>query len=253
MKFYDLSKEQRQRLVQTITNDITADIKAGDISHVRKYASDTDTYIRKNTYLVISRIYKNNETLREKIIGLLDSLYKNSDEKIRQTVAYTLGEIGKVDAGAVLGLLEIALHDEHHKVKNGVIGALKQMCEKNPQPTLAFASRLINHDDPKVRREIIHGIELHGRAHPEDVLPLLRQVQNDKSKLVTKMVIHVIGQISYKKGCLAKVIAELKAWDNRELVEKALEEIIEVHKSYAKFSALTVAEAKAYIRANFEL
>lgn len=253
MKFYDLPKNQRQKLVEKITAEILSDIKTGRDSNIKKYAADSDTYIRKTAYLALGKLYKDDISLRQNILALLAKLYESNDEKIRQTVAYTLGEIGKIDADAVLNLLEKALHDKHHKVRNGVIGALKQMCQKNPQPTLTFAEKIIDHDDPKVRREIVHGIELHGRTHPEDVLPLLRQAQHDKSKLVQKMLIHVIGQISYKKGCLEKVVAELKTWDNKELVQKAVDEIIDVHKSYAKFSAMSAGEAEKYIQANFAL
>jgi HEAT repeat protein len=101
---------------------------------------------------------------------------------------------------------EKALKDEHHSVRNAVIGALKQMGQKNPEPTFNFAKKHLKDDDPKIRREIVHGIELRGRTHPEEVLPLLEELQNEKVKEVRKMVIHVIGQISYKKGCLEKVI-----------------------------------------------
>ena len=252
MSFYDLPKAKQLKLVEQIESEIFADLQTGNDSYLLKYVGDSDTYIRKTAYLKIAKIYKNDQPLRSNIISRLKAMYDNDDERIRQTVAYTLGEIGKVDAPAVLTLLERALHDSHHKVRNGVIGALKQMCQKNPKPTLQFAASIINHDDPKVRREIVHGIELHGRTHPEDVLPLLHSMQHDPSRAVVKMVIHVLGQISYKKGCLEKVIAELKTWDNHELVQKALDEIIAVHRNYAKFSAMTVADAKAYIKANFD-
>lgn len=51
-------------------------------------------------------------------------------------------------------------------------------------------------------------------------------------------------QISYKNGCLEKVVSALKTWENRELVEKALKEILEVHKRYAKFSAKSYNEER---------
>jgi hypothetical protein len=59
----------------------------------------------------------------------------------------------------------------------------------------------------------------------------------------------VIGQIAYKKGCLAIVITELKTWENKKLVGDAIEEIIDVHHRYKNFSALTQEEAIAYISA----
>ena len=96
-------------------------------------------------------------------------------------------------------------------------------------------------------REICHGIELRGRTHPQDILPLLKELQHDTTARVRNTLIHVIGQISYKKDCLAKVIADLKDWENKELVTKAIEEIIDVHERYKDFAVLTSDEAKKYI------
>ena len=45
---------------------------------------------------------------------------------------------------------------------------------------------------------------------PEEILPLLTEVQSDPDKDVRRMVIHVVGLISYKKGCLEKVVLALK-------------------------------------------
>jgi hypothetical protein len=61
----------------------------------------------------------------------------------------------------------------------------------------------------------------------------------------------VLGQISYKKGCIEKVIAHLKTWNNQILVEKALEKIIDVHKRYSKFSDKSPEEVQEYIRKEF--
>lgn len=88
------------------------------------------------------------------------------------------------------------------------------MGQKNPEPTFDFARKHLKDDDPKIRREIVHGIELRGRTHPEDVLPLLEELQDEEVKEVRNMVIHVIGQISYKKGCLEKVVDALNGWRN---------------------------------------
>jgi len=160
---------------------------------------------------------------------------------------YALGEIGKTDADKIVTMLEEALDDAHHSVRNAVIGALKQMGEKNPKPTLEFARRFLHHPDPEIRREIIHGIELRGRTHPEEVLPLLAEVQHDQNRRVQKTIVHVLSQISYKKSCLETVIAALKNWNNKELVERALQEILAVHKRYEKFSAKSYDEACDYV------
>jgi HEAT repeat protein len=141
---------------------------------------------------------------------------------------------------------EKALKDEHHSVRNAVIGAFKQMGQKNPEPTFDFARKHLKDDDPKIRREIVHGIELRGRTHPEDVLPLLEELQDEEVKEVRNMVIHVIGQISYKKGCLEKVVDALNGWRNMGVCEAA-EEILKVHKRY-RFAARSPEYAEDYIK-----
>jgi hypothetical protein len=58
----------------------------------------------------------------------------------------------------------------------------------------------------------------------------------------------VLGQISYKKNCLAIVMDEIRTWENTELVAKAVDEIIDVHYRYRNFAALTQEEAIAYVK-----
>ena len=117
-------------------------------------------------------------------------------------------------------------------------------------PVLQWAKKYLNHPDKEIRREICHGIELRGRAHPEDILPLLEELQQDPTARVRNTLVHVLGQISYKKDCLAKVIGHLKKWKNKNLVEKALVEIIDVHARYKDFAFLSQGEAKKYIEDN---
>lgn len=253
MGFYDLSKEERKKLVNEIKDSIKMDLEHCNFKNIRKYASNEDTYIRKYTYLSIGKLYRDREDLRDCILTVLKELFEDRDEKVRQTVVYALGEIGKIDAESVFEMLDRALNDEHHSVRNAVIGALKQMGEKNPVPTLKYAKKFLHHPDPKVRREIIHGIELRGRTHPEDILPLLAELQNDPDRNVKKTIVHVLAQISYKEGCLEKVVSALKKWENKELVERAIKEILEVHKRYEKFSAKSFEGAKEYIREQMKI
>lgn len=250
MGYYDNSKEERKRITDHMEKLIFDDYEKGSYENIIMFSSDKDTYIRKIGYLATGKLYKNNSSLRENILGILDEFLKDENEYIRQTVVYSLGEIGKVDADQVFGLLENALYDEHHSVRNAVIGALKQMGKINPEPTLEFARKFYNHEDPEVRRQIIHGIELRGRTHPEDVLPILYDVQNEKNPRIRNMVIHVLGQISYQEGCLEKVIEAIKDWENEKLVYDTIKEILEVHKRYEKFSAKSPEEAKEYIEKN---
>ncbi len=64
-------------------------------------------------------------------------------------------------------------------------------------------------------------------------------------------LIHVLGQIAYKKGCLATVIQDLKTWENKEIVKEAIDEIIDVHDRYKNFAVLTQKEAIDYIEKNY--
>jgi HEAT repeat protein len=251
MGYYDLSKEQRIQFADKIKKAVELDLSSNACKNIQKYSADKDTYIRKNVYLVMGKLYRDDIRQRKNILTSVEVMYKNDDEKIRQTAVYACGEIGKTDFDPISKILGDALSDDHHSVRNAAIGALKQLGEKNPKSTLKFAKKYLHHPDPGIRHGIIHGIELRGRTHPEEILPLLAELQNDKDKKITKMIIHVLGQISYKKGCIEKVIAHLKTWNNQILVEKALGEIIDVHKRYSKFSHQSPEEARKIIRKEF--
>ncbi len=251
MGFYDLSELEREKLVKKVEQEIHEDLLKNSQKNVIKYFSNEDTYIRKTAYFAISRVYFSESTLTSQIITTLTELFQNRNEAVRQTVVNALGEIGKKDAQKALPIYEKAMIDEAHEVRNAVIGSLKKMGEKNPQPVLEFSKKFLQNPDPEIRRQAVHGIELRGRTHPEDILPLLEQLQHEQNKRVRETVIHVLGQISYKKGCLERVIAALKTWKNKGLVNSALAEILETHKSYEKFSTKSLKEAEEYIKKNF--
>jgi HEAT repeat protein len=256
MGFYDLKKPERQKIIKKIEHETLiaildlssqSDNESNRVPEIiLNYSSDSDTYIRKNVYASIAKIYFAHTNLRETILKLLDHMLNDINEKVRQTSVYALGEIGKKDADSIMIFLERALKDKHPSVRNGIIGAMKQMGQKNPKPTFKFARKHLHDDDPQIRRIIIHGIELRGRDYPEEVLPLLEVLQNEEVIPVRNMIIHVLGQISYKKGCLEKVIESLNSWKNRELVLDASKEILNVHLRY-KFASRTPEDAEDYI------
>ncbi|MDI6644400.1 MAG: HEAT repeat domain-containing protein [Methanobacteriaceae archaeon] len=253
MGFYDYSKEKRKKIVQEMENNIKNEIEKSSLletSSLLKYSSDEDIYIRKNAYLIVGRLYNSIVDLRHNILHILKLMYQLEDLKIKQTVIYAWAEIGKNDFDKIINNMENALKEGNPKLGNSIIGALKKLGEKNPSPTLKFAKKYINDPNPEIRRQIIHGIELRGRTQPEDILPLLEEVENEENKRVRDMIIHVIGQISYKKGCLEKVIFTLKHWKNKKLVDDALYEILDVHKRY-KFSYHSYRTAEQYIRKEF--
>ena len=246
--FYGLSKPERDQLIKEIRQAVLADMTNGESAGLQRYASDEDTYIRKNAYQGLGLIYKENKELRENIFKAIDKLIAHPDEKIRQTMVFALGEIGKSDSSEkVLPYIETGMKDAHHSVRNAAVGSLKTLGQKKPEPVLRFAKKHIYDADPEARRIAVHGSELWGRTHPEDVMPLLQELQNDTDRRVRSMVIHVAGQISYKKGCLTKVLTQLKTWENTDIVKDICAEVIEVHKRYDRFSELSAAEAEGMI------
>ena len=252
MTFYELSKQERTALVVKISDELIIDLKTtGQTEKADSYFSDEDTYIRKSAYLSVGRIYFTNKELQSNITKTLDGLLQHPDFRVRQSVINAAGEIGKKDFAAVQHLFDKGLFDKHHSPRNAVIGSIKKMGEVNPVPVLKWAAKYLHHEDKEIRREICHGIELRGRKYPGDILPLLRELQFDKTTRVRNTLVHVIGQIAYKKGCLATTISHLKTWENKELVAAALEEIVDVHERYRNFSALTQEEARAYISKQF--
>ncbi|HEV2831596.1 MAG TPA: HEAT repeat domain-containing protein [Hanamia sp.] len=247
MPFYSLSKQERTEAVAKISDSIKEDLNKNRLQNIISFFSDEDTYIRKAGYLSVGKIYFLNEKLQPQIIHTLETLLQNDDFKIRQTVINAAGEIGKADFENVPHFFDKGLFDKHHSVRNAVIGSLKKMGDVNPVLVLKWAKLYLHHSDKEIRREICHGIELRGRKHPQDILPLLKELQFDKTARVRNTLVHVLGQISYKKGCLETLIKELLTWENKQLVTDALEEIIDVHYRYRNFSALTQEEAREYI------
>lgn len=251
MSFYDLGKKERVQLVEKITQLIEDDFQKKLDTNIIFYFSDEDTYVRKSAYIAVGRIYKLAKTDKKSILKKLADLLESKNEKVRQTAINAAGEIGILDFASIEKMMHKGLFDAHHSVRNAVIGSIKKMGEKNPEPVLAFAKIYLHHPDKEIRREICHGIELRGRKYPQDILPLLKELQFDKTSRVANTLIHVLGQISYKKGCLQTVISELKTWQNKELVSKAIDEIIDVHERYKNFACLSQKHAIDYIQKNF--
>lgn len=252
MAFYDLSKQERNQLVEQINQEIADDLLHGQTEHILRYFSDDDTYIRKTGYLAIGKIFYAQPHLQTVIFSVLKGLMQSEDELIRQTVINAAGEIGKFHFDKIQNFMDTGLFDDHHRVRNAVIGSIKKMSEKNPIPVLGWAKSYLKHPDKEIRREICHGVELRGRTHPQDVLPLLKELEFDDTRRVSDTLVHVLGQIAYKNGCLKTVVAHLNTWENKPLVEKALDEIVDVHRRYKKFAVLSQQEAINYIDANYK-
>ncbi len=246
MSFYNLAKDERAKKVQEIHLSLLDLIKKGSPKRL-PFFTDEDTYIRKAAYLSIGKIFNQHPNLREEITSVLQGALLSKNDYVRQTTINAAGEIGMKHFETVESFFDKGLLDDHHSVRNAVIGSIKKMGEKNPVPVLEWAKKYLHHPDKEIRREICHGIELRGRTHPEDILPLLKELQHDSTARVRNTLIHVIGQISYKKGCLAKAIEHIREWENKDLITEAVVEIIDVHDRYKDFAALTQDEAKRYI------
>ena len=252
MAFYDLTKEERLELVEQLTNQILSNLQDNSTEEIIDYFSDEDTYIRKNAYLVIGKLFYQHKFLQNNILSSLKLLLKYENEKVRQTTVNAAGEIGKFHFNKVQYFFDTGLFDEHHSVRNAVIGSIKKMSEKNPELILAWAKPYLKHPDKEIRREICHGIELRGRTHPQDILPLLQELEFDETKRVSKTLVHVLGQIAYKNGCLKTVVEALNQWKNKALVQEALDEIVDVHERYKKFAVLSQQEAIDYIDKHYK-
>lgn len=250
MAFYDLSKEQRKQFVEELQEVVRAELKQSSQKRALAFFGDEDTYVRKAAYTVVGRIWMAEPPLHVALLHLLEQAFGSPDFRQRQTAINAAGEIGKTDFATVQHFFDKGLFDAHHSPRNAVIGSVKKMGEVNPTPVLAWARNWLHHPDKEVRREICHGIELRGRKHPADILPLLQELEDDRTARVRNTLVHVLGQIAYKKGCLSVVVAHLRGWKNRELVDAALEEIIDVHDRYRNFAILTQEQARAYIAAN---
>lgn len=251
MQFYDLTKEKRLELVEKINIAIAHDLSFDKMNAITEYFSDEDTYIRKTGYLAIGKIYTKPE-LQFKTLSTLKILLNSDTDKVRQTVVNAAGEIGKSHFDKVQEIFDIGLIDKHHSVRNAVIGSVKKMGKYNPKPILTWAKTYLKHPDKEIRREICHGIELRGRTHPQDILPLLKELEFDETKRVSDTLIHVLGQIAYKKGCLKTVVAHLRTWQNKKLVENAFDEIVDVHNRYKSFAFLTQEQAINYIDTHYK-
>jgi len=251
MKNSVLAGQEKKRIIAEIEGVVKNYDESAKIENIRKYSTAANEAVRRCLYLYLGKLYRENPDLREKILKLIKKLLWDDSEHVRGTAVYALGEIELTETELTYELYETALNDKYQAVKDAIIEVLQKKVEKDPVSTLQFARRFLYHSNPRIRRGIIHGIEPRGRTHPEDILPFLEEFQDDPDKKLRGTILYVLGEISYKKGCLEKVAAALKRWTNRELVFKALKEILEVHKRYEKFSAKSFKETKEYLEKEF--
>lgn len=251
MGYYDLSKQERITFKAEVASELLSTLQASASPLSLPHISDSDTYVRKVMYQAIADVYKSDVALRKKTIDLVNRAFMSSDQLVRQTATNAMGEIGIYEPGAVGDFFDRASEDESPKVRNAVIGSLKKIGQKHPETVIDFAKRNVNNPHEEVRRIAMHGLELRGRTYPEDILPTLKLFQKESKARLKKMLVHVVGQSSYKKGCLEVVLAELKTW-NHDTTTVALKEIYAVHVYYADFSHYNSEEARRMILSEFQ-
>ncbi|HEX9805079.1 MAG TPA: HEAT repeat domain-containing protein, partial [Candidatus Dojkabacteria bacterium] len=121
----------------------------------------------------------------------------------------------------------------------------------HPKYVIDLAKKYYNHENVEVRRIVIHGLELRGRTHPEDILDTLELAQFDSKSRIRNMVEHVLIQISYKKGSLGKVLNHIKNWQNKELIQKTVNSIMQKHIIDEHFTYYSPKEALKVIQKIF--
>ena len=92
MSYYDLSKVERTNVVAEMSALIHSEILSNKHRNIYNYFDDPDTYIRRNAYLIIGKIFYEKTHLQYYIIHLLEVLLKEESHYIRQTVLNTAGE-----------------------------------------------------------------------------------------------------------------------------------------------------------------
>ncbi len=84
MGFYDLSIENRRKLVLKIEREVARDLEAEEVGRVVRYASSSDTYVRRSLYFVLGRLYRDRAETRSSIWRTLEKLSEHADEQVRQ-------------------------------------------------------------------------------------------------------------------------------------------------------------------------
>ena len=70
MAFYDLTKEERMALVETMTDKILISLQNNSRQGIIAYFSNEDTYIRKNAYLSIGKLFYKYKFLQNQIFSI---------------------------------------------------------------------------------------------------------------------------------------------------------------------------------------
>jgi hypothetical protein len=105
MKISELPKEAKDKFLEVLRTEIELDLAKGTVDNIRKYASDTDEFVRKNTYIILGKYFSTQIQLRDKVYFAVDQLLRDTNSQIRQTAVLAFSEMMKFDPKKTIGLL----------------------------------------------------------------------------------------------------------------------------------------------------
>ena len=105
VKLSELPKEARDKFLEVLRAEIELDLAKGTYDNIRRYASDTDEFVRKNTYIILGKIYSTHFDLKDKVYFAVDKLVKDTNSQIRHTAVQAVGELMKLDPRKAVGLI----------------------------------------------------------------------------------------------------------------------------------------------------
>lgn len=105
MKFSDLPKEARDKFLEVLRLDIERDLTEGTDRSIQRYASSTDEFVRRNTYLILGKLYSTHFDLKDKVYFTVDKLLKDANNQVRETAVMTFGELMRLDPRKAVGLV----------------------------------------------------------------------------------------------------------------------------------------------------
>lgn len=79
--FYDLSKEEREKLVKEIRQALEHDLRSVISKSILKYAAVSDIYTWKNIYNILGCLYRDRKDIIESILSILNALFANKTKK----------------------------------------------------------------------------------------------------------------------------------------------------------------------------
>lgn len=232
IRFKELAKEEQTKMKREITEAIELAIAYDDATRVLAYFDHEDPDIRRAACHAVGRLYRHtreDRPKREMLLLLLERLYGNLSDRVREVTICACAEIASRNFSVVEPLLVRGMHDRSRTVREAVTHSLRAVSRKNPS-ILRFCEEHIVSPEPEVRGLICLGLILRGKTHPQDVMGLLKKIQHDDHPQVRKALVHTLGQISLEPEGFAYVEEELSSWRNPELYEAFREEALGVQR-----------------------